>query len=140
MADYPWLHVPGEAAPVHTADNAVPPLDGTDLTGVLDDLANIHPGFDLIRDGIRLLAVDRLTVDKTQTVITTVAGTGTDVIAALGLLMQRLTNPNTNPALRTLDPATAKKVQQRGEQYAYETAEYAPREHPCEAAALITGT
>ncbi|MEU9703008.1 hypothetical protein [Streptomyces sp. NPDC047981] len=138
MTNYPWRHIPGEAAPVHTADNAVPPLDD-DLAGVLDDLAGIHPGIDMIRDGIRLLAVDRLTADKTQTVITSVAGTGTDVLAALGLLVQRLTNPDSNPALRTLDAETAKSVQRRGEQYAYETAEYAPRDHPSEAAALIDG-
>ncbi|WP_329126085.1 hypothetical protein [Streptomyces sp. NBC_01353] len=138
MADYSWHHIPGEAAPVHTADNAVPPLDD-ELAGALDDLAGIHEGIDLIRDGIRLLAVDKLTADKTQTVITSIAGTGTDVQALLGLLMQRLTNPDSNPGLRHLDGDTLKAVQRLGEQYAYETAEFAPREHPCEAAALIDG-
>lgn len=136
MNTYPWRHVPGQAAPL--PDRSVPPLDD-ELAGTLDDIAAVHPGLDMIRDGIRLLAVDKLTADQTQTILSTIAGTGTDVLAALGLLVQRLTNPETNPALRPLDPDTRKAVQQHGEQYAYETAEFAPREHTTEAAARIYG-
>ncbi|MET9436898.1 hypothetical protein [Streptomyces sp. NPDC006551] len=140
MGVYPWHHIPGEAAPVHTADNEVPPLDD-ELAGALDDLAGIHPGIDMIRDGIRLLAVDHLSADQTQTVLATIAGTGgVDVLETLALLVARLTNPTSNPALRDLDPETAKEVQRRGELYGHDTADYAPREHTSEAAALIEGT
>ncbi|MEU6979594.1 hypothetical protein [Streptomyces sp. NPDC046371] len=133
---YPWHHVPGELRP--PIEVGVPPLDD-ELDGVLADLAGVHPGVDMIRDGIRLLALDALTADKTQTVLSTIAGTGTDVFAALGLLVQRLTNPDKNPGLGGLDAETAKTVEHEGELFAYEVAEFAPREHTTEAAALIDG-
>lgn len=102
--------------PVHTAANAVPPLD-SELAGVLDDLAGIHPGIDLIRDGIRLLGLDRHTVDDTQLIAVSLAGSpdGTDVLTLIGLLSARLTNPGTNPALRTLGFEQQKEAQRHGE-------------------------
>ncbi|MFJ9810694.1 hypothetical protein ACIRTB_20945 [Streptomyces sp. NPDC101158] len=133
---YPWFHIPGEAQPL--PEVGVPPF-GDDLAMVLEDTAGVHPGVDMIRGGIRLLALDALTADETQTILSTIAGTGTDVFNALGLLVQRLTNPDENPALNTLSPETAKKVEHRGEMFAYEVAEFAPRDHPSEAAALIDG-
>ncbi|MFJ9799852.1 hypothetical protein [Streptomyces sp. NPDC101145] len=124
---------------VHTADNAVPPLD-EDLEDRIADLRGIHPGVDLILDGARLIALDRHTLDRTQTLLSTIAGNGgTDLLEVLAQLVRRLTDPAQNPCLRTLDPDTQKAVQRLGEQHAYETAEYTPREHPSEAAALIDG-
>lgn len=124
---------------VHTADGAVPPLDD-DLAGVLDDLAGIHPGIDLIRDGIRLLALSGHSLDKTQTLLATIAGSdGFDVLTALSLLVQRLTNPTANPCLRALPLQVQKDVQHLGEQHVYETAEFASREPVAEAAARIDG-
>ncbi|MGW2863313.1 hypothetical protein [Streptomyces sp. NPDC001205] len=122
---------------VHTANNAVPPLD-EELAGTLDDLDGIHCGIDLIRDGIRLLGVDRLTADQTQTILAALAGSeGADVLTALALLIRRLTDPVTNPALRPLPYDTAKAVQQLGEQHAYDTAEFAPRRDVAAACFLI---
>jgi hypothetical protein len=102
---------------VHTDANAVPSLDGTELGDRLDDLAGVHAGIDLIRDGIRLLALDRLTVDQTQTAVVTLAGSpdGTDVLTAIGHLVARLTNADSNPALRTLDLTAQKTTQLHGE-------------------------
>lgn len=132
MAGVPGTHV-------HTADGAVPPLDD-ELAGVLDDLARIHPGIDLIRDGLRLLAVDQLNLDTTQTLIATLAGSdGVDVLTAIALTVQRLTNPDANPCLRTLQPDVQKTVRHLGEKHAHETAEFASREPVAEAAARIDG-
>ncbi|MEV8101093.1 hypothetical protein [Streptomyces sp. NPDC088135] len=102
--------------PVHTAGNAVPPLDD-DLAGVLDDLAGIHPGIDAIRSGIRLLALDRHDLDKTQTLLAALAGSsdGTDVLAALAHLIARLATADTSPCLRTLPLDRQKRAQQYGE-------------------------
>lgn len=102
--------------PVHTPANAVPPLDA-ELAGVLDDLAGIHPGIDLIRDGIRLLALDRHALGGTQLLAVALAGSpdGTDVLTAIGLLAARITNPDTNPALRTLPFEAQKDAQRHGE-------------------------
>jgi hypothetical protein len=110
--------------PVHTAGNAVPPLDD-DQAGLLDDLAGVHAGVDMIRDGIRHLALSRLSPSETQTVLYTLAGAeGLDVLTALAQLVQRLTNPDTNPALRGLDLPTQKEIQHHGELHAYDVADF----------------
>ncbi|MEU9014270.1 hypothetical protein AB0D12_31775 [Streptomyces sp. NPDC048479] len=138
----PFDHdAPLAAADVHTADNAVPPLD-EDLAGCLDDLAGVHPGIDLIRDGYRLLATDRLDTDQTQTILATLAGSpGADVTTLLALLVQRLTNPDSNPCLRALDPDAQKTVKHLGQVHAFETAAFAtrPYEPVAEASAAIDG-
>lgn len=87
-----------------TEGNAVPNVDDSELGGTIADLADIHAGIDLIRDGLRLLAHDRHDLNTTQVLLAVLAGSpdGTDVLAAVGQLVERLTNPDTNPALRTL--------------------------------------
>lgn len=99
-----------------TSGNQVPSVDGTDLGDVLDDLAGIHPGLDLIRDGIRLIAHDRHDINTTQVLIAALAGSadGTDILAAGGHLVARLTNPDTNPALRTLPLDVQKDAAHQG--------------------------
>ncbi|MFF8840498.1 hypothetical protein [Streptomyces sp. NPDC015130] len=138
MNDYPSTHVPGHAAPIPSRTMPVPAL-GDELDGQLEDTASIHAGVDMIRDGIRLLALDRLTADQTQTILSTIAGADATILGALGLLVQRLTNPDENPALDHLDAEKAKAVQVLGERFAYDLAELAPGEHTTEAAALIDG-
>ncbi|WP_031029955.1 MULTISPECIES: hypothetical protein [unclassified Streptomyces] len=126
--------------PVHTAGNAVPPLD-PDLAGALDDLAGIHAGIDLIRDGIRLLALDRHTPDTTQTLLATLAGSaGADVITAIGHLVARLANADHNPALRNLPLDTQKQAQRHGEQAAFHLNDPDLHQPASEASADITGT
>lgn len=124
-------------ADVHTADRAVPPLDG-ELAGVLEDLETIHPGIDLICEGIRLLALDRLTTDQTQTLVATLAGSaGADVLTAVALLVSRLTTPATNPALRALPLDQQKLAQQYGEQHLFHLTDPHLHQAPAEAAAAI---
>lgn len=126
--------------PVHTAGNAVPPLDG-DLAGALDDLDGIHPGIDLLRDGIRLLALSRHTLDDTQTLLATLAGSaGADVITAIGHLVARLANADLNPALRALPLDIQKQAQRHGEQAAYHLNNPDLHQPASEASAAITGT
>ena len=140
MDVYPWKHVPGEAGPVPSRTRPVPPLDEDGLGGALDDLAGFHPGIDQIRDGIRLLALDRLDREQTMNVLAALAGTEQSIVTAIGYLVERLTNPTTNPALTVLAPETAKDVQAYGEQYRYELAEFGPHQHAAEAVGLIDGT
>lgn len=99
-----------------TEGNAVPPLDD-ELAGLLEDLEGIHPGIDQIRAGLRLLALDRLSLDRTQTVIAGLAGAtdATNVVAAIGHLIGRLSNSDTNPNLRRLPLDQQKQIQQAGE-------------------------
>jgi hypothetical protein len=125
MAAHPGTHV-------HTADNAVPPLND-DLAGVLDDLVGFHPGLDLIADGVRLLALDRLTIQQTQTVVTMLAGSTDpagqqiDVSALIAALVARLLNADENPALRTLPADTQDQARTAGADFADHDAYITPR-------------
>ncbi|GGU11364.1 hypothetical protein [Streptomyces lateritius] len=138
MDNYPSTHIPGFAAPIPSRTAEFPPLD-EDLIEHLDSIPTVHPGVAMIADGLRLLAVDKLTADQTQTIITTLSGADANVLAAIGLVVQRLTNPDTNPALDALTPQTAKDVQQLGEQFAYDLAVLHPGDRLNEAAARIVG-
>jgi hypothetical protein len=124
---------------VHTADNAVPSLAGTELGGLLEDLAGFHPGIDLIRDGIRLLALDRHSLDRTQTLSAVLAGStdGTDILTAIGLLVARLTNPESNPALRGLTFEQQKNTQKAGEALVFDLADPDLHQHAADAAGHI---
>jgi hypothetical protein len=124
---------------VHTAANAVPPVDGTELGDLLEDLDGIHEGIEWIRNGIRLLALCRLTPEQTQTAIVTLAGgtDGTDVLTAIGLLVARLTNPDSNPALRTLDLNAQKDCQLHGELLVHDLADDDLHQHASDASAAI---
>ncbi|MFF2411760.1 hypothetical protein [Streptomyces sp. NPDC058092] len=125
--------------PVHTEGNQVPPLDD-DLAGVLDDLAGIHAGIDLLRDGIRLLALDRHSADKTQTLLATLAGSsdGTDILTALAHLVARLATADTNPALRNLPLDRQKLAQHHSEQALYALTDPNLHQHASEASAAIS--
>jgi hypothetical protein len=125
------------AQDVHTEANAVPPLDD-ELAGLLDDTAGVHAGIDLIRDGIRHLALDRLTTDQTQTVIVTLAGSAdTDLVTAIGHLVARLTNPDSNPSLRTLGFEQQKNTQRAGESLTFALADPDLHQHAADASGHI---
>ncbi|WP_045562756.1 hypothetical protein [Streptomyces sp. FxanaA7] len=126
---------------VHTAGNAVPPVDGTDLGDILDDLEGFHPGIDLIRDGIRLIATDRLTLAQTQTLCAVLAGAnGVDVLTLIAHTVARLTDADTNPSLRTLPLEQQKTAALHGEHLVFDLADDDLHQHASEAAAAITGT
>ena len=126
--------------PLHTAGNAVPNVDDTELGGLLADLEGVHAGIDLIRDGIRLIAHDRLTRDQTQTLTATLAGsTDCDVITAIAYLVQRLASADTNPALRDLPLDAQKTAQHLGEQTVFAYADPNLHDLASTAAAVIDG-
>ncbi|MEU0836055.1 hypothetical protein [Streptomyces sp. NPDC005969] len=125
---------------VHTAGNQALPLDD-DLADLLDRLAGVHPGIDLMREGIRLLALDHHDTDQTQTVIAFLAGSsdGTDILTALAHLIARLSNADTNPSLRTLPLDRQKTAQHHGEQAQFHLTDDWLHQHASEASAAIDG-
>lgn len=125
---------------LHTAANAVPTIDGTDLGDLLEELRGIHAGIDLILDGLRHIAHDRHTIDRTQTLCAALAGTDCDVITAIAHLVARLADPDTNPALRTLPLDQQKAARLAGEQTAYALTDPDLHQHASETAAAIDGT
>lgn len=102
---------------VHTDANAVPSLDGTELGGLLEDLSGFDPGIDMLCDAARLIALSRHSVDRTQTLTVSLAGSpdGTDALTMIGLLVAWITNADSNPALRSLDLNAQKTTQLHGE-------------------------
>ena len=106
---------------LHTDGNAVPAVDGTELGHVLDQLANIHPVIDFLRDSSRLAATSRLTLDETQTLIAAFAGSsdGANGLNLIGQTIARLTNPDSNPCLRDLPLDQQKTIQLNGETAAF---------------------
>ena len=125
---------------VHTAGNAVPPLDD-ELAGLLDDLAGVHPGIDLIRDGLRLIALDRHTVDMTQTLVAVLAGGsgGLNLVNTIGQLIARLADADTNPALRHLPLEQQKQARREGQNTAYWLADPDLHQTASETSAAIDG-
>ena len=126
---------------VHTAANAIPPLDD-DLADLLDDLAAVHdPGIDQILSGLRLLALSRHTPDRSQTLIATLAGgaDGTNVVAAIGHLIARLADPDTNPALRPLPLDQQKQSTLAGQRTAFALTDPDLAQYASETAAAIDG-
>ncbi|MCL8016868.1 hypothetical protein [Streptomyces sp. AS02] len=127
---------------VHTADNAIPPL-GDDLEDLLEDLAAVRdPGVDQILAGLRYLALTRHTTDRTQTLIAALAGgsDGTNVVAAIGQVIARLTNPDSNPVLRDLAPDQQKRVQLHGETTGFVLAHHDLAQFASDTCAAITDT
>jgi hypothetical protein len=96
------------------------PLDGTELEGLLEDLvdgSNVHRGIRLLAEGFRAIAEDQtLDVPGTQLVIAQLCGNAdVDTITIIGALHAWLTDPATNPALRSLPDDVRKTVQHQGE-------------------------
>ncbi|MEU0656098.1 hypothetical protein ABZ485_28170 [Streptomyces albogriseolus] len=115
------------------------------LDEVFEDLDGFAwiPGIAQILDGARTLHTaihaGQVDADATQTALTTIAQpNGPDLVEVLSLLVQDLTNPQTNPALAGLPDEVAKDVQLLGETHVHQTADYTPREAPNEAAGLIS--
>lgn len=124
---------------VHTADAVVPPLDA-EHAGLDEDLQGIDAGVDMVRAGLRLIALSAHTPDETQTLLASLAGSadGTDVLGLLTATVARLMNADLNPALRALDPDVQKNLARMAEGFTYDMTSYAPRDYPAEACALIS--
>ncbi|MGW7630469.1 hypothetical protein ACWGKO_16260 [Streptomyces griseoincarnatus] len=115
------------------------------LDEALEDLDGFAwiPGIGQILDGARTLhtaiRTGQVDADATQTALTILANPhGPDLVEILALLVQDLTNPQTNPALAALPDEVAKDVQLLGETHVHQTADYTPRDCPNEAAGLIS--
>jgi hypothetical protein len=126
------------ATSLHTEGNAVPPLDA-DLEEKLAALRGIHPALDLAADALRTLLLDRLTLDTTQTSIAALGGWEDNLIALIGAAIQRLSDPDTNPCLRTLPLDQQKRIQHAGQKTAYWHADPDLAQTASETSAAITG-
>jgi hypothetical protein len=123
---------------VHTAANAVPPLDA-DFEAALDAIRGIHPGLELIADGLRLIALSRTSLDDTQTVTVALAGSpdNQDALTLIGYTVARLTNPESNPDLHTLSLTAQKDTQIAGEELVRRLADPDLHQHASDASAAI---
>lgn len=123
---------------LHTEGNQVPSLDGTDLDDVINDLRGIHPALDLIADAAQLIATDRLTRDQTQTITAKLGGCAdTDTLTLIRLLIERLTDADTNPCLRDLPLAVQEKTRKQIVPLSYDLAHPDLHQPAADAAAAI---
>lgn len=117
-------------------------LDGTELAYLLDDLtdaSNIPAGVRQIADGIRALAADatagRLAPGDLQLTLAILNGSpdATDLVGAIAALIEHLTNPDTNPTVRSLGHEQAKTVQHQGQLAAHHLNDPGLRDNTAEA-------
>jgi hypothetical protein len=126
---------------LHTDGNAVPALDD-EMAGLFDDLAAVQDvGVDQILAGLRYLALSRHTADHTQTLIATLAGgsDATNVTALIGQVIARLSDADTNPALRHLPLEQQKTARLAGENTFRALADPDLHQYAAETAAAIDG-
>lgn len=124
---------------LHTPGNAVPPLDD-ELEAMLAAIRGIHPALDLTADALRTLLLDRLDIDTTQTCIAALGGwEARNLVALIGATIQRLSDPDSAPSLRTLPLEQQKTVRQAGADAAYWLAHPDLAQTASETSAAITG-
>lgn len=126
---------------VHTADNQMPPL-GDDLEGLFEDLAAVHDaGVDQILAGLRLIALSRHSIDRTQTLVAVLAGgsDGLNLINLGGQTIARLADADSNPALRTLPLERQKDARREGQNAAYWLADPDLHQTAADTSAAIDG-
>ncbi|MFD5848378.1 hypothetical protein [Streptomyces chartreusis] len=124
-----------------TEGNAVPAL-GPDLEDLFEDLSAVHcPGIDQIFAGLRYIALTRHNVDRTQTLIATLAGgaDGLNVVSVIGQIIARLADADTNPALRQLPLEQQKHARREGDNAAYWLTDPDLHQTASETCAAITG-
>lgn len=124
----------------------------SELDDALEDFDGFRwiPGLGKVLDGIAEMdaaaRAGRITPDGTQSLLSIHGNpSGPDLPYLFSLVVKTLTGPD-NPVLNGLHDGDdergdeiRKQLQHLGELHAFETAEYAIREHTNEAAALITG-
>lgn len=126
---------------VHTPGNQIPALS-PELEDLFEDLAAVHDaGIDQILSGLRLIALSRHTVDRTQTMVAVLAGgaDGLNLVAAIGQIIARLADADTNPALRTLPLERQKAARREGQNAAYWLADPDLHQTASETSAAIDG-
>lgn len=116
---------------VHTADNAVPPLDSdAELADLIDGLEGRDAGLDLIVAGARLIALERKNREQTQTMLARLGGSSdnVDVLALVGALIRHLADADFNPALRELHLDEQANLRRTGAAVARDLETTAPRD------------
>ncbi|WP_042174514.1 hypothetical protein [Streptomyces sp. NBRC 110035] len=116
----------------------------SELADALEDFHGFAwiPGLAKILDGLAdmdtAIRAGHMSTDATQTLLTILGNPSVpDLPHLLAVTVQTLTGPD-NPTLHHLPDDIRKNLQHLGELHAFETAEYIPRDHTNEAAALIT--
>ncbi|CAM5500474.1 MULTISPECIES: hypothetical protein [Streptomyces] len=129
-------HRPGTWTPA--TDTTIPPLDD-ESQGLFEDLYGFTAGLDLVLDGLRLIALDRHTLDATNAHLAVLAGDGPSITELITRLVVRLGDSNQNPALRDLPADRQDAIRQLTADYAALTTESNLRQLVSETTAAIDG-
>ena len=124
-----------------TTVTAVATPDADRIAETADKLAGRGNAIAKIVDGLIEIAHADHDLDSTSTMLSVLGGGGhngggsVDVLQLLALVVQRLGNPDSNPALRDLSPARIAAVSKLTRQYVDFDRDFAPKELLNEASA-----
>ena len=128
---------------MNTTITAIATPDADDLVETAADLTECGGSIAKIVEGLTEIAHAEHTPDSTSLMFTVLGGGGDtvtdeggipDVLQLLALVVQRLGNPDTNPALRELSTARQAEICRLTSEYAAFDREFAPKELLNEAA------
>lgn len=128
---------PGAQTPA--VDPAVPPLDD-DIEAAFDELRGFGPDMDQLVDALHRIAVRPHTVGSTQTHMAVLAGNCPNVADLIAMVVARLGDSRSNPALRALPAPVQAGVRELTADYAALTVENDTYALVSEATAVIDGT
>lgn len=112
----------------------------TQITDLVDDLTGFHPVLDRAVQALEDLAAATLTTDQSQSVVAALAALGDGSVATLiGLVVRRIADPDTNPALAGLPAERKQTLRRLGAEYAALADDDFPRDTAAELAAVIDG-
>lgn len=120
-------------------ETAVPPLDD-DLDAAFDELRGFGPDMDQILNALHRIAARPHTVSSTQTHLAVLAGNCPNVSDLIALVVARLGDSRTNPALQGLPAPVQDGVRELTADYAALTVENDTYALVSEATAVIDGT
>ena len=121
---------------MNTTITAIATPDADDLVETAADLTECGGSIAKIVEGLTEIAHAEHTTDSTSLMLSVLGGGvhGPDVLQLLALVVQRLGNPDTNPALRELSTARQAEICRLTSEYAAFDREFAPKELLNEAA------
>lgn len=118
-----------------TTTNAV----DTQITDLADALTGFHPALDRAVSALADLAAADLTADASQAVVAALGAYDENLSTLVGLVVQRIANPDANAALAGLPDDRRQTLRRLGAEYAATADDATPRDLAAEISAVIDG-
>lgn len=111
------------------------------ISDLVDDLTGFHPALDRLVAAFEDVITADLTADQSMAAVAVLGGLADGNAATLlGLVLQHIANPDTNPALADLPAARKRKLRRLGSEYCAQIADDYLTDTAAEASAAIEGS